>query len=63
MHVDNKEKDVLILGDGPTQGFDDSSLTAETKYPINFTDSNRKTVLSLHYNGNNCFLFVNATKI
>ena len=63
MHVDNKEKDVLILGDGPTQGFDDSSLTAETKYPINFTDSNRTTVLSLHYNGNNCFLFVNATKI
>ena len=63
MHVDNKEKDVLILGDGPTQGFDDSSLTAETKYPINSTDSNRKTVLSLHYNGNTCFLFVNATKI
>ena len=29
-------KDILILGQGPTQGLDDTTLTAETKYPINF---------------------------
>ena len=31
MHVDNKRKDILILGEEPTQGFDDTTLTAEVK--------------------------------
>ena len=31
VHVDNKKKDILILGKGPTQGLDDTSLTAEKK--------------------------------
>ena len=42
MHIDNKGKDILILGDGPTQGSDDTTFTAEAKYSINFTQSNRK---------------------
>ena len=29
VHVDNKKKDILILGEGPTQGLDDTTLTAE----------------------------------
>ena len=28
-HVDNKGKDILILGQGPTQGLGEHSLTAE----------------------------------
>ena len=32
VHVDNKNKDILILGEGPTQGLDDATLTAEAKY-------------------------------
>ena len=60
--IDNKGKDILILGEGPTQGLDDTTLKAEAKYPINFTQSGRRFVLSLHYNGSNSFLFVNATK-
>ena len=31
VHVDNKKKDILILGKGPTQGLDDTLLTAEKK--------------------------------
>ena len=46
-----------------TRGLDDTTLTAETKYPINFTQSGKRFVLSLHCNGSNSFLFVNATKI
>ena len=42
---------------------DDTTLTAEAQYSINFSRSNRKFCLSLHYKGNNSFLFVNATKI
>ena len=54
-----KAKKIAILGVGPTQGLDDTTLTAEEKYPIHFTQSRK----SLHYNRNNSFLFVNATKI
>ena len=61
-HIDDKNKDVLILGDGPTQGLDDTTLTAEAKYPINFTQPRKRFVLSLHYNGSNSFWFINATK-
>ena len=31
VHVDNKGKYILILGEGPTQGLDDTKLTAEVK--------------------------------
>ena len=37
LHVDNKGKYISILGEGPTQGIDDTTLRAEAKYPINFT--------------------------
>ena len=37
VHIDNKNEDILILGEGPAQGFDDTTLTTETKYSINFT--------------------------
>ena len=62
VHVDNKNKDILILGEEPTEGLDDTTLTAKSKYPINFTQSRKIFVLSLHYNGSNSCLFVNVTK-
>ena len=62
VHAD-KRKDISILGEGPTQGLDDTTLTAEAKYSINFTQSGKRFVLSLHYNENNSFLFVNTTKV
>ena len=62
-HIDNKKKDVLILGKGPTQALDDTTLTAEGQYSINFSRSNRKFCLSWKYNGSNSFLFANAAKI
>ena len=46
VHVDNKEKDILILGEGPTQQLDDTTLTAEAKYPINFTQSMMEATVS-----------------
>ena len=33
------------------------------KYPINLTESGKRFVLSLHYNGSNTFLNVNAVKM
>ena len=63
VHINDKEKSILKLGEGPTQGLDDTTLLAEATYPINFTQGNKSFVFSLHYNGSNSFLFVNATKI
>ena len=63
VHIDSKNKYILIIGEGTTPGLDDTTLTAEAKYPINFTQTRKRFVLSLHHNGSNSFLFVNATKI
>ena len=60
IHIDNKKKDILILGRGPTQGLE-SILTAEKMYSINFAEKNKKFCLILHYNGVNSYLFVNGT--
>ena len=62
VHIDNKGKDILILGEGPTKGLDDTTLTGEAIYPINFTQPCKRFVLSLHYNGSNSFLFVKLQK-
>ena len=62
-HIDNKGKDILILGTGPTQGLGEHSLTAEKMYSINFTVTKKKFCLSLHYNGANSYLFVNGKEI
>ena len=63
VHVDNKEKDILILGKSPTQGLGEHSLTAEKMYSINFSKDNVKFCLGLYYNGPNIYLFVNGTEI
>ena len=61
-HIDNRKKDILILGKGPTQGLE-YTLTEEKLYLINFTKENTKFWLSLHYNGANSYLFLNGTEI
>ena len=53
-HSDNHKNNFLILGDGPTYG---------QKFNINFTKSNTKFCLSLHYNTDNGYLFVNGKEI
>ena len=37
-----KIKDILILGEGPNEVLDDTALTAEIKYPINFKQPKKK---------------------
>ena len=60
--IDNKKKDILVLGRGTTQGLE-ITLTAEKMYSINFTVTKKKFCLSLHYNGANSYLFVNGAEI
>ena len=49
------KKGILILGKGPTKGIDGTTITAEAEYPINFTQSGKRFVLSLHYKRSNSF--------
>ena len=58
-----QEKNIFILDEGPPQRLDNTTLTAETKYSFNFTQSNKKLCLSWHYNGNNSFLLANAANM
>ena len=60
--IDNRKKDILILGKGPSQGLE-HTLSAEKMYLINFTEHNKKSCLSLLYNGANSYLFVNGKEI
>ena len=53
--------DILILGKGPTQELHGTMLTADKMYSINFREHNKKFCLSLHYNGQNSYLFVNGS--
>ena len=63
INVDNKGKDILILGIGLMQGLGEHSLTAEKMYSINFSRGAKNFCLSLHYNGANSYLFLNGTEI
>ena len=60
--IDNRKKDILNLGNGPTQDLE-HTLSAGKMYSINFTENNKKFCLSLHCNGANSYLVVNGREI
>ena len=57
-----KKKKILALGEGPTEGINDSVGAAE-KIGINFNKANTKFCLRLHCSGNEIYLCVNKTEI
>ena len=63
VHANNKTKNILVLGKDFVQGLDNTTIYEEKLYSINFTANNKKSCLSLHYNGANSYLFVNGTEI
>ena len=63
MHIDNKKKDILILGKSPADGLDDTTLTAEKEYSINFAITQKKFFLSLHSNSGNSYIIVSSVEI
>ena len=63
IHIGIKQKDILILGKGATDGLDDTMLTAEKEFYICFTEQKEKLCLSLHCNGVNSYIFVNGVQI
>ena len=60
VHSNNKANNIYVMGDGIVQGIKDTKLYAEKTYSQNFTQPSKKFVLSLHYNGDDSYLFVNG---
>ena len=60
VHASNRANNIYVMGTSLTQGIHDTTLYAEKKFYRNFTDFGKKFVLSLYYNGNNSYLFVNG---
>ena len=58
IHATNR--DIYLMGTGLTQAINDTTIYAEKNFYGNFTDFGKKFVLSLHYNGDNSYLFVNG---
>ena len=62
IHRTNRANHICFMGDGFTQGIHNTMLYVKKKYYKNFTEPDVKFVLSLHYNGDDSYLFVNGTQ-
>ena len=60
VHATNRADNIYVMGTGLTQGIHDTTLYAEKNFYRNFTDFGKKFMLSLHYNGDDSYLFVNG---
>ena len=59
-HINNKTNNIYVMGKDYIQKINDTTIYAEKMFYRNFTDPGKKLVLSLHYNGDNSYLFVNG---
>ena len=62
-YENNKGQFILILGYGSVKKVNDTEIHAEKSYSPDFTSHNKVTCLSLHYNGDNSYLFVSGEQI
>ena len=63
MHANNKVNNVLVLGKALVQGINGTTIYAEKMYSTNLSVNNKKFRLSLRYNGDNSYLFVNGKEV
>ena len=63
IHATNKTQNILILGHVLTQKVNNTTIYAEKIYSPNFSAENKIFCLSLHYNGDNIYLFVNGEEV
>ena len=62
-HTDNRKNSFLVLDEGSTYGINGNFGSPEKKLSINFSKARTKPYLSLHYNHDNSYLFVNGKEI
>ena len=60
VHATNRANHIYVMGKELIQGINGTTIYAEKNFYRNFADPGKKFVLSLHYNGNDSYLFVNG---
>ena len=60
VHATNRVNNIYVMDTGLTQGINDTTIYAEKNFYKNFADFGKKFMLSLHYNGDDSYLFVNG---
>ena len=63
VHATNKTQNNLILGHGLTQKVNNTTIYAEKMYSPNSSVENKIFCLSLYYNGDDSYLFVNGKEV
>ena len=61
-HATNRANHIYLMGDGLTQGINDTTLYVEKSYWRTFTDPGKKFILSLHYNGDKSYFLLMVDK-
>ena len=59
-HANNKANNIYLMGKDYIEKINNTIRYAEKMFYRNFTDLGKKFILSLHYNGDNSYLFVNG---
>ena len=59
-HTNNRANNIHVLGKDFIQGVNGATIYPEKMYKTNFTEQDKKFILSLHYNGDDSYLFVNG---
>ena len=63
IHATNKIQSMLVLGHVLVQKINNTIIYAEKMHSPNFTAENKEHCLSLHYNGDDSYLFVNGKEV
>ena len=59
-HANNEANNIYVMGKDYVQKINDTTIYAEKMYYRNFAYLGKKFMLSLHYNGDDSYLFVNG---
>ena len=59
-HANNKANNIYVMGKDYVRKINDATIYAEKMFYRNFADPGHKFMLSLHYNGDDSYLFVNG---
>ena len=57
-HANNRANNIYVMGERFIQDINNTTIYAEKRFYRNFTDPGKKFILSLHYNGDDSYLFV-----
>ena len=59
-HASNRANNIYLMGELFIQGINGTTIYAEKKFYINFTNPGKTIILRLDYNGDDSYLFVNG---